>query len=152
MDWRVIRLTQEVEKHDRMLKAVRTNTGMIQIWRQAEHWAAAELIDGESDDSQPMQFILALTDDWGLTGNPIDIGIEPLMRKIQHMDSWNKVGILDDMRKRREAEAEEKKRQRANENKAIAADMRTEFAKAVNDINTSSLDMTDARSKYGISQ
>lgn len=145
MDWRVSRLTQELRKYDRTLKAVRTNSGMVQVWREAEHWSAAELIDGESTNSKPMQFITALTDTWKLDGNPIDLGIEPLMRKIQSMDSWNKEGILDGMRKRREAEDEDRKRQRANENKAIAADMRTEFAAAVNDINTSSLDMTGNR-------
>lgn len=152
MDWRVSRLTQELRKHDRSLKAIRTNTGMIQVWRQAEHWSAAELIDGESTHSSPMQLITALTDTWKVDGNPIDLGIEPLMRKIQYMDSWNKVGVLDELRKRREMESEERKRQNKNENMAIAADLRKDFAKVTNDINTSSLDMTDARRQYGTSK
>ncbi len=151
MDWRVKRLTEELKKHDRTLKAVRTNTGMIQVWRTAERWSAADLIDGESDDSQPMQFIAALTDNWNVTGKPIDLGIDPLMWKIQSMDSWNKGSMLDDMRKKRELAKEDRKRIIANENKARAYDLRKDFAKAVNEINTSTLDKIDKRrDKHGI--
>lgn len=151
MDCRVKRLTQELRSHDRSLLAIRTNIGMVQVWRKAERWSAAELIEGESDHSDPMQFITALTDTWKLDGTPVDRGIEPLMRKIQEMDSWNKVGILDELRKKREIAKEDKKRQLDNENKARAYDLRKDFAKAVNDINTSSLDMTDTRRQHGIS-
>lgn len=152
MDCRVIRITQELQKHDRLLKAVRTNTGMIQIWRTADSWRAADLIDGESDSSQPMQFITALTDNWSVTGNPIDLGLDPLMWKIQEMDSWSKGSMLEDMRRAREKAKEERLRQRKNENKAIAYDMRKEFAKAVNEINTSTLEKIDKRREYGITK
>lgn len=151
MDWRVKRLTQELKKHDATLYAVKTNTGMIQVWRRAEHWAAAELIDGESDHSQPTQFITALTDDWKLTGNPVDRGIDPLMWKIQEMDSWSKGSIVDELRKQRERAKEDRKRAQKNENKARAYDMRKEFAQAVNDINTSTIEKVDRRRSYGIS-
>lgn len=149
MSWRVKRLTEELQKHDRHLFAMKVESGMVQVWRRAEKWSAADLIDGESDHSQPMQFITALTDTWKLDGTPVDRGIDPLMYKICQMDSWNQGSQLDEMRKRRDKEKEEKRRQRRNENKAIAADLRTEFAKATNEINTSSLDMTDVRRKHG---
>lgn len=149
MDWRVKRLTQELSKHDRTLYAMRTNIGMVQIWREAEHWHAAELLDGETPHSRPTQFITALTDTWRLDGTPVDHGIEPVMRRIRSMDSWNKTGVLDEMRKNRERAKEDKARQTKNENIARAHDLRKDFAKAVNDINTSSLDMTDARRKHG---
>ncbi len=123
---------------------------MIQVWRVAERWAAADLINGESDHSQPMQFIAALTDNWNVTGNPIDLGIDPLLWKIQEMDSWSKGSVLDEMRRGRERAKEDRKRQQKNENKARAYDMRKEFAKAVNDINTSTLKKVDRRRDYGI--
>lgn len=148
MSWRVTRLNQELRKHDRNLFVVNSN-GMIQVWRKADRWQANELSYDESGHSQPMQFIAALTDNWQATGSPVDLGIEPVLYKIQNMDSWNKGSQLEAMRKRREKEKEDQKRQKVNETRAIAADLRKDFAKATNDINTSSLDMTDVRRKYG---
>lgn len=148
MSWRVTRITQELQKHDRCLFATQTHNG-IQVWRKADRWEAADLSSEESGHSRPLQFITALTDTWKPDGNPVDHGIDPLLYKIRQMDTWNQASILNDMRKRREKEEEDKKRQTKNENRAIAYDMRKEFAKATNDINTSSIDMTDARRKYG---
>lgn len=150
MDWRVKRITEELKKHDRNLFAMRTNTGMVQVWRKAERWAAAENLYGEFDrSSNPMNFITALTDNWKLDGEPVDRGIEPLMHMLRNMDSWTRGSQLDQMRKRREKEKEDLDRQKRNEIRALAADSRKDFAKATNDINTSAWDMTDARRKYG---
>ncbi len=60
--------------------------------------------------------------------------------------------MLEDMRRAREKAKEERLRQRKNENKAIAYDMRKEFAKAVNEINTSTLEKIDKRREYGITK
>ena len=149
MSWRVNRLTQELQKHDRNLFATRIDTGMIQVWRKADKWTASDLSSEESGHSRPMQFITALTDTWKLDGKPVDRGIDPLLHQINQMDCWNHGAQLEAMRKRREAEKKDKDRMNRNETRAIAADLRREFAAATNDINTSSLDMTDVRKKYG---
>lgn len=149
MSWRVARLTQEVRNHDSSLFALKSPKGVVQVWRRANRWDAAYLMDETSDHSQPMQFILALTDNWKADGNPIECGIEPVLSKLRQMDSWRQGSQLDEMRKRREREKEDQERQKRNETRAIAADLRKDFAKATNDINTSSLDMSDARRKYG---
>lgn len=149
MGWRIKRLTQELQKHDRSLFAKETENGMVQVWRKADRWNAADLLTEETGFSTPLQFITALTDNWKLDGKPVEHGIDPLMFKIRQMDSWQQGPQLEAMRKRREREDEDRKRQRNNENRAIAADLRKDFAKATNDFNTSSLDMTDARRKYG---
>lgn len=149
MSWRVKRLTREIRIHDRCLFAVESANGVIQIWRKANRWDAADLLSEETGHSQPMQFITALTDTWQADGKPIERGIEPLMFRLRQMDGWMRGSQLEEMRKRREDEAEDLKRQKRNETRAIAADLRKEFAAATNDINTSALDMTDARRKYG---
>jgi len=149
MSWRLTRYTQELKKHDPCLFAVESAPGAVQVWRKAGKWEASELFPEESGQSQPIQFITALTDTWKPDGIPVDRGIEPLMFKIRQMDTWNRGPELEAMRNRREKEKEDKKRQNKNEIMARAADLRKDFAKAVNDINTSSLDMTDARRKYG---
>ena len=66
------------------------------------------------------------------------------------MDLWASHHSLKDMRERREREQRDKERQNKNEIRAKALDLRKDFAKAVNDINTSSLEKLDnRRSKDG---
>jgi hypothetical protein len=149
MGWRIKRLTQELQKHDRCLFAQETSNGMVQVWRKADRWGAADLLREETGFSQPLQFITALTDNWKLDGIPVDHGIDPLMFRIRQMDSWQQGTQLEAMRKRRDSEDEDRKRQRNNENRAIAADLRKDFAKATNDINTSILEKADARREHG---
>jgi hypothetical protein len=79
------------------------------------------------------QFILALTDNWKLDGNPVDWGVEPLGRMLRSMDAWNNDSYFSEMVKRREMEEEDRNRMRMNEFRAIAADSRRDFAKATNE-------------------
>ena len=74
-------------------------------------------------------------------------GIEPVSWKIREMDAQRDDSYLERMEKENERVDQIRKQSHLNEVKATAADMRKDFAKAVNDINTSALDMTDPRRK-----
>lgn len=148
MGWRLHRYNQELKAHDPLLVAVEVPAG-IQVWRKAPNWQASEFGSDLTGKSQPMQFITALTDNWKEDGTPVDRGIEPLIYRIRQMDTWQSGSKLKEMRERREREDQDRKRMRRNENRAIAADCRKEFAAATNDINTSTLDMSDRKTKYG---
>ena len=135
MDARTFRIDSFVRQFDRKLYARRIN-GMIQIWREGER---SEVIPIEAEDQNYIlrpnpQFILALTDNWKLSGNPVDHGLEPLGRMLRSMDAWNDDSYFDRMFKARERAEEDKSRARRNEFRAIAADSRRDFAKATNDI------------------
>ena len=143
MDWRAHRITQELQKHDKGLFAKRVNDS-IQVWRLADHWAAADLEDGMGA-SRPTHFVLALTDNWQLSGRPVDWGLQPVWDRIIEMDQHQKASFLDEMRKDRERAKEARKRSQINDVRARAADMRKEFAQATNDINTSTLEKIDNR-------
>ena len=147
MEWSVVRLNQEVKKHDRRLFVVKNGSGMRQIWRQADKWDAADLDGLTPIRSAPIQLILSLTDNWDASGKPVEWGIEPIMHKIMQMDSWQDDSIFSKIRKERERVKEDKERAKRNEIRAYAADNRRLFAKATNDINTSILDKTDNRRK-----
>ena len=147
MGWRLHRYNQELKRHDPLLFAVATPAS-VQVWRQASHWEASEFGSDLTGKAQPMQFITALTDTWKEDGNPVDTGLEPLIQHIKSMDSWQTGSKLQEMRRRREREKEDENRQNRNEIRAIAADCRKEFAAATNDINTSTLDMSDRKTKY----
>lgn len=149
MDWSIKRLTEEIKKHDPLLYALKTNSGMRQVWRKAQKWDAAYWISEEqAPTSSPTQFILALTDDWTLTGKAVEWGIEPVMQKILEMDSWRDDSLLSNLRKEREKAKELRDRELKNELKARAYDMRKDFARATNEINTSALEKVDHRRIY----
>lgn len=137
-DWRVQRITQEVKKYDRRLYAVRASNGMIQIHRKADRIEASDfnMTMPELSSLNP-QFILALTDTWKLSGKPVEWGLEPIMRMIRNMDSWNQPDMLDELHRRQEADKERKQRRFRNDIRAMAADMRKDFARATNDLSTS---------------
>jgi hypothetical protein len=145
MDWKVIRLTQTLSQYDRSLFAQKTASGMIQVWRKADKWNAADLCYEETESSQPMQFIFALTDDWTLTGKVVDWGIEPVMHHVYELDTWSKISFLDDIRKQRDRAKSVRQQSQRNEIRARAYDMRKEFSEATNEINTSTLEKVDNR-------
>ena len=149
MDWSVKRLNDELKKHDPLLYALKTNSGMRQVWRKAEKKDAAYAgFTEETETSSPCQFILALTEDWKLTGHAVEWGIEPVMQKILEMDSWRDDSTLSQIRKERERQKDIREQSRRNDLKARALDMRRDFARATNDINTSTLEKVDFRRNY----
>ncbi len=150
MGWKVNRLNQKLRQYDRNLIAKESDNGMIQVWRLADKWSSADLCSDDFGSSRPMQFIFALTDNWTVTGKPVDLGIEPVMDRVREMDLWSKVSFLDEMRKNRDRVKAIKEQTKRNEIQAMAYDMRKDFAKATNEINTSTLEKVESRrTKYG---
>ena len=143
MNWRTYRLNQELKGHDRDLFAQIVN-GVIQIWRKTAKWSSAD-IDFSVGSSIPTQFLFALTHDWSLSGTPVDWGIEPSMNELLSRDLWSKPGYLDGLRKKRDREKDIKDQSNRNEMRARAADMRKDFARSTNEINTSTLEKVESR-------
>ncbi len=93
------------------------------------------------------QFILALTDTWTLQGQPVEWGLEPLAWKLREMDSWRSDQEIKGMRQERERLKGIQANSKRNDLRAQAADMRKDFARATNEINTSTLEKVDSRRK-----
>lgn len=148
MTWRTHRVTTLVKRYDPKLYAFEASNGMLQILREADRLAASDYFQHEPGDSRPFpQFILALTDDWSLQGNPVEWGLEPIAAKIREMDSWHREDFYRRMVKHRERVQEMKDKARRNKFRDIATEMRREFAKTCNDINTATLEKVDNRRK-----
>jgi hypothetical protein len=136
MDQKLRQINRALKGHDKRLFAVRASTGVVHVLRQADKWEAADALDERLAESRlKPQYIMALTDNWTQTGNPVDWGIEPIMERIRSMDSWSRSeGILDGMIQKRQRQREDQKRALNNNLRARAADMRKDFARATNDI------------------
>lgn len=92
--------------------------------------------------------VVAVTDTWLDSGTPVDWGIEPLLEEIQKLDGWRDDGDYDRFCIERDNNKRNKERAFKNDMRARAADLRREFAKSVNDVNTSSLEKIEKRRKY----
>lgn len=147
MDAKVNNLTRALKRYDRDLYAERaSDCELIGVYRKVVRWETYHL-DGSNlvfsrPSSEPVMF---LTHNWKINGQPVDWGTEPLMARIRAFDGWNHDSVVEEVIAERESLAKNRQRAFRNELKARAADMRQEFAKAVNDINTSSLEMVDKR-------
>lgn len=148
MDSRTQTINRVVQSFDRTLFVYRNKEGMRLIMRRADR-----LEDSDYNQKEPAlaslhpQMILALTDSWKSTGQSVDWGIEPILEQLKSMDLWRNDRMLEEIRERRESKERDESRMKRNEFKAIAADMRRDFAKATNDINTSTLEKVDHRRK-----
>jgi hypothetical protein len=146
MDSRVRILTKHLKKYDSDLFAERLDNGVIQISRHKNYWIPFQY-EGKKylyAKSVP-HYVTVLTDTWLVTGKPRDWGIEPLMARIRDMDGYRNDTMLDQVRAVRERNEADKLRGMRNDFRAIAADMRKDFAKATSDINTSTVNKIDKR-------
>lgn len=144
------RLTNKLKKYDRKLYAYRAPTGVTMIMREADRMEASDFHQEEEDPAllNP-QFIFACTSDLSLRGQPQEWGIEPILNQLKGMDVWRDGSWLKERKVRIEREKADEERQQKNQIRAIAADARKDFAKATNDINTSTIEKIDNRRNYG---
>lgn len=139
LKWSEKRLEKELKGYDPELYVLKTPRGMLQVYRQPKDKNEFHLIPDESGSVSTPMLVLCLTDNWKLDGDPVDHGIEPVMEMIRMMDSWREPDAYGRMLKQREREKEAKDQNFRNDIRARAADLRKDFAKATNDINTSTL-------------
>lgn len=133
MDSRVRTLTRHLKAHDSQLYAACHKEGRIDIYRKSSY--------GES----PPHLIFPLTDNWAVSGRPVEWGIEVILARINAMDLWRSDSVAEDLIKSYEKRSEAQERDRKNNMESFLYDFAPQFAKATNDINTSCLEKIDGR-------
>jgi hypothetical protein len=147
MGERVRSVNRLLKRQDTQLFATERADGCIIVWHRSEPWQRGDTRDAGELASLRIQPIFALTNDWTLQGEPVEWGLEPLYWKLRDSDSNRDDSYFEEMVSTRLRDKELRFRAASNENKAIAADERRTFARAFNDINTSTLDKIDNRRK-----
>lgn len=141
-------LTRVVKSYSPDLFVKQTMGGILNLMRRASRMDTFEWNGVVYAYSKPVdQFIMSFTEDWQEGSKPVDWGVEPLLERIQEIDSWRDDTGYQRFCERRERNERIKKQTLRNELRARAADMRVDFAKATNDLNLSSVDMLDPRRK-----
>lgn len=120
-------LNRHLKSYDSMLYAAETHLGRADIYRKSKF------------NCNPPSFVFSLTDTWQPTGRPVDYGIEVVLERLRALDLWRDDTFVENYLKRITKEKEEKDRDRRNNVESFLYDFRSQFHKATNDINTSTL-------------
>lgn len=137
MDSRARDVDRLVRSYDRELVAQRESNGAIHVYRR------------QADPASPLFFVMALTDNWAATGKPVPWGLEVIRARLHAMDLWKAETECDRIWAQREKDEQSVARSRQNTVESFLRDIRKQFAKATNDINTSSLSKFDRRALKG---
>lgn len=146
---RARRITQMLKRKDPSLYCEESPKGYLQVLRKTTQMKSVYLNEHDVITYSVMvpEFIVALTDNWTVKGTPVEWGLDPIMRKIIAMDTWdNKEAESYQLQSIHERSEKSKERARHHEQEAFCHEFRRGFAKAFNDVNTSTLKKIDRRS------
>jgi hypothetical protein len=124
---RVAEITRAISSYDPCLYAQQTHESRIDIYRK------------NRESIHPPHFLFSLTDTWQPTGRPVEWGVEPLLNRIRAMDLWRDDQFVEKLLADQEKAQESRDRDRRNSVEAFLYDFKSQFQKATNDINTSTL-------------
>ena len=146
MTYRTRRITKALQTYDRFLYA-KEDEKAIRIFRKCKEYRL-EHIDVNTPVFNSIRndyLVMSLTDTWGVKGKSVDWGIEPIMARIKALDLWNNDNLFSQFFKDEEKDKESRERDFRNNTESFLYDFRSQFAKATNDVNTSSLSKFDKR-------
>ena len=142
MDMKLRQVSRLLKRYDPDLFPKRHLDGTLGIMRKRRGWDFYRYDAGYTfwfakdwDD-----LVIPVTDNWNVSGKPVDWGIEPIYWQMQKQDAWRDDGDYDRFCAQRAREKKDSDRRFKNEVRAIAYDLRKEFAQATNDINTSRIE------------
>ncbi len=127
------RLEVLLKEHDSKLYLQESYSGRLDIYRK-----------GEFNSSVP-NLICSLTDTWVHTGKPCSWGIEVILNRIKAHDLWANNSFMEDFYKNQDKIAASKERARKSTTEDFLYSFARDFAKATNEINTSTLKKLDSR-------
>lgn len=141
---RTERITRAIQAHDSKLYCAMQN-GIRCVFRDARRDEVFE-IDGVTviNVKPAPHLIFPLTDNFRMTGRPVDWGLEPIMQKLRESDSWSR-DVVGDVLKQEEKSYESKERARDNLIEDFARDARPVIAKATSDVLVHNMPKIDRR-------
>jgi hypothetical protein len=138
-------ITREVKRHDPSLYCKRMGP-ILCILRKDWSWEEYEIDGTVVSFLKPQPYhVMALTDTWSVHGKPVEWGVLPILERLKHIDLWNQGVTANDLQAQHEKVKASKLNDFRNTTEAVLSEMRPQFAKATNDINTSLLAKIDKR-------
>lgn len=141
--------TRALRRYDRDLFAGRTKDGAICVFRKVKRFVPVCESEGFRLLSliEDKQLVFALTDNWVLSGQPRDWGVDDVLDRVKKLDSWANERFFEELDAENEKVDESRKRHFRNEAEAFWSDNRRAFAKATDDILVHSLSKDEPRKR-----
>ena len=143
---RVETLTKAVKTHDKELFC-KEEQGKILVCRKRTVWESHDL-DADVKllySRQVPEVLFALTHNFSQTGDPIDLGIEPLIQRIKSIDLWSTVSESTNVVKNLAKHADDVQNKKRSKYEDMARELRGSFKKAFSDYSVGSLKKIDKR-------
>lgn len=150
--WQETRLTGTVQRHDEKLFVKKDDFGRMVVWREGFDLITYN-VDGSIIHclSPSPRFIMALTENWSLSGEPCEWGVEPLLERLKAIDSWNLQSFVNaEMEGLNERSDESRRRSMNNKLEAAAYESYGVFKKTFADINTANMNKIEKRKLKGV--
>lgn len=146
MSHRARRITDAIQTHDYELYA-KDDGKAIRIYRKQKELRKESLTSEISvwNVVRNDHLVMSLTDNWGVHGNRVDWGVEPIMARLRALDLWNSDNAADQFFKNEEKHEASKSRAFRNNVESFLGDFKSQFAKSTNDINTSNMSKINKR-------
>lgn len=143
MDAREWLMTKHLKAHDKDLECRRSGLdGPYCVYQKGIAWDSYQLPNGTMFHySRPVRhLVFSLTDTWTKTGKPVEWGIEPVISRIKEHRAERHEQLMKDLLDSYEKQKKSQERDQQNKTEAFLGEFKTQFARATNDINTSTLD------------
>lgn len=146
MSYRARRITSAIKPIDAKLYAHHDGK-CIRIFRESYEYRREALNSyiGFWNVVRNDHLVMSLTDNWGVNGKPVDWGILPICARLKALDLWNNDNLINKIFIDEEKDKISREKNFRNNVESFLGDFRSQFAKATNDINTSSLSKIDKR-------
>lgn len=120
-------LTRALKSHDAALFAQETKPGRVDVYRANRMFL------------EPPHYVFSLTEDWTVNSRPVPWGIEVVVNRIKAHDLWRDDTFVDRLLETQEKREESEQRAFRNNVEGFLSDFRTQFHRATNGVNTSTL-------------
>ena len=141
--------TKALKRYDRELYADRTKDGALCVFRKVKRFVPVCENEGFRllNLTEDKQYVFALTDNWTLSGKPINWGIDDVLGRIKKLDCWANKNLFEELDAENEKVDERKRRDLRNEMDAFWSHERDRFKTATSDILTHSLSKDNPRKR-----
>ncbi len=148
---RAERITEVIKAYDSKLFC-KSEDGKLCIYRKSQRIESYDLNGTLYHFVRPSCFwILSLTHNWRMDGDPADWGIEPIMKKLKMGDLWHR-DLASEVIRQEEKHLESTQRHLDNESEAFLKDYRRKFARTFNDVRVANMAKKDSRNNNRIKE
>jgi hypothetical protein len=141
--------TKALRRYDRDLFVERTKDGALCVFRKVKRYKPVCVSEGFRlmNLTECKEFVFALTDNWTLSGRPVEWGIDRVISRLQQHDAWENERFFEELDRENEKVDESRRRALKNEAEAFWSDNRRAFQRATDDILTHSLSKDEPKKR-----